>query len=262
MTFEDFLQQVRCGDQYALPDDWMQGRTVYGGIAAALMLEVLFKQVPADRSPRSLTVSFIGPAEPGTVTVRTQLYRSGKYVTQAQAWLEQKGDVIATLLVSLGAKRESLLSKTAEIPPAMKAVDALSDMPFVPGVMPDFVQHLQFRWATDEAPFAGQGIGQIGGWQRLRECGDTFGASHILALLDAWPVAALPLFPKPAPFSSLTWTVELLCDLPMMVPADGWWQFHDRTDFLAEGYAHTQARLWSPSGQPVALSRQTVSIFL
>ncbi|MBB5019957.1 acyl-CoA hydrolase [Chitinivorax tropicus] len=262
MSVDQFLQHIRHNDSYCLPDDWMQGRTVYGGIAASLLLEVLLKIVPADRQPRTLTASFIGPAVPGPVTVRTELYRSGKYVTQAQAWLEQNGEVVTTLLVGFGAARDSVLQKAAAQPPQMPSSQSLTDMPFIPGVMPEFVKHLQFRWALDEAPFSGKGSGHIGGWQRLRESGDSFGPAHILMLLDAWPVAALPLFPKPAPFSTLNWTVEFLCDWPIQTPAEGWWQFHDHTDFIGEGYAHTQAQLWSPAGLPVALSRQTVSIFL
>ncbi|MGD9799873.1 MAG: acyl-CoA thioesterase domain-containing protein, partial [Parvularculaceae bacterium] len=44
-------------------DNWLQGRTVYGGMTAALCLEAAQRAVPGLPPLRSAQVSFIGPAE-------------------------------------------------------------------------------------------------------------------------------------------------------------------------------------------------------
>ena len=43
-----------------VPDDWMQGRTVYGGLVAALALRSMRVHAPRKRKVRTLFISFIG----------------------------------------------------------------------------------------------------------------------------------------------------------------------------------------------------------
>ena len=63
----------------AISADWMQGRTTYGGLAAALSLEGTLRAHPSLPPLRSAQVSFIGPAG-GEVRVAPQLLRQGKSV--------------------------------------------------------------------------------------------------------------------------------------------------------------------------------------
>lgn len=260
MLFHEFLQHVRSQSTVQLPDNWMQGRTVFGGISAAAMLEALLKLVPDGRMPRTLTISFVGPLEPGPVELRTEVYRSGKHVTQAQAWLSQKGEVQGTLLASFGSGRESMLNIGNGPVPVVAEPASAMQLPNVPGITPQFTEHFEYRWLSPYLPMSGKGDGVLSGWMRFREPEPALGFSHVLAMLDAWPVACFSLFQRPAPFSSLSWTLEFLGEIPAESGND-YWLFEDVTDHAVDGYAQTRARLWSPSGQLVALSRQTVSIF-
>ena len=42
---------------------------------------------------------------------------------------------------------------------------------------------------------------------------------------------------------------------------DTHWVYAVHTDHAADGYAHTDARIWHPDGRLVAISRQTVAVF-
>ena len=58
-------------------DDWLQGRTIYGGLAGAFCLEATLRQL-ADLPPlRSAQFAFIGPAT-GGLRVTPTVLRRGK----------------------------------------------------------------------------------------------------------------------------------------------------------------------------------------
>jgi hypothetical protein len=61
----------------AIPEDWQQGRTTYGGLAAAICVESARRHFPGLPPLRSAQFSFIGPAT-GTLTARPQMLRKGK----------------------------------------------------------------------------------------------------------------------------------------------------------------------------------------
>ncbi|MGM0394917.1 MAG: acyl-CoA thioesterase domain-containing protein [Thermodesulfobacteriota bacterium] len=55
-----------------VPDDWMQGRTVYGGLVAALALKAMRAHVSPERKIRGLFISFIGPLDARPVHIHTR----------------------------------------------------------------------------------------------------------------------------------------------------------------------------------------------
>mgnify|MGYP006175117917 CR=1 FL=1 len=84
--------------------------------------------------------------------------------------------------------------------------------------------------------------------------------AHILALVDAWPPALLPHLKRPAPGSTLTWTIEFVQPLLELSTLD-WCKYCVTTEHARDGYGHAAAALWSAEGKLIALSRQTVTIF-
>jgi hypothetical protein len=90
----------------------------------------------------------------------------------------------------------------------------------------------------------------MGGWVRLR--GDVkeepVKEAHLLALVDAWPPALLPYLKKPAPGSTLTWTIEFVQPLRDLSTLD-WCQYLADIEYAADGYGHVAAKLWSAEGR-------------
>lgn len=258
---DDLLKSAALHESITIPEGWGQGRATYGGLLAALMCSRLLHVVGEDRILRSATVSFVGPVVPGAAELVVEVFRNGKSVTQAEARLRQNGEVMAVLLASFGATRPTQIVVTPKaVAPVFKAPDDCLAMPYVPGVVPEFIQHIDMRWAEGSLPFSGVDTPDFGGWMRYRIPLQQMTLTHLFGLIDGWPPAVLPMFTTPAPASSMCWTIEFL-HFPDDATADTWWQYKVRTDASAEGYAHTEATIWDDNGRLVAISRQTITIF-
>jgi acyl-CoA thioesterase len=81
-----------------------------------------------------------------------------------------------------------------------------------------------------------------------------------VALADAIPSPALVLFPEFAPFSTMTWSLDMTAADPSS--ASGWWLLDSIIDAAGGGYASQDMTLWNDAGQLVARARQMVSVFI
>lgn len=258
--FDELMRQGRDGHATITPD-WGQGRATFGGLLGAMAHEAMVRRLSDDRPLRSLAISFIAPAAPdGEVTVDAEILRQGKAVTQVESRIYQNGQVVLVALGSFGVSRESVVAVESEPAPEVKRIDASTPMPQMEGVTPDFLHHYDLRFGVGGVPFTGSSERSMGGWMRFREPPETIRASHLVALVDTWPPALLPHLPKPAPASTLSWTMELVHPLPAIAP-DDWLLYKATIDQARDGYGYTQAGIWTASGELVALSRQTVTVF-
>ncbi len=66
-----------------ITEEWMQGRTSYGGLSSALALEAARKVAPDLPPLRSATINFVGPLA-GEVEVTTRTLRRGRNATWIQ----------------------------------------------------------------------------------------------------------------------------------------------------------------------------------
>ena len=92
MSLPDTLSNIRRiegGFATAIPEDWMQGRTSYGGFSAALALEAARGLAPDLPPLRSAQVSFVGPLS-GEVEVRARMLRRGKNASWRSVNLKTK----------------------------------------------------------------------------------------------------------------------------------------------------------------------------
>src|SRR5271165_3551282 len=79
-SFSRLLQDIsRSGDEFTttVPDDWLQGRTLYGGLSAALCVEAAARTFSELPPLRSAQFSFVGPAS-GAVRLVPSILRKGK----------------------------------------------------------------------------------------------------------------------------------------------------------------------------------------
>lgn len=260
MTPGLLFEALRHHDAITIPPGWTQGRANYGGLVAALLYARMAGVLGAARALRSATVSFVGPVATGPATVTARVLREGKSVVQMEAHLEQDGQVMAAMLASFGAARESALAVDEAPAPLFPAPDACAAWPDIPGLTPEFARHFDFRQAQGGAPFTGSAKGEMGGWMRLKDARDGLDYADLFLLIDAWPPAVLPMVRGVAPGSTMCWTLE-----PIRLPAGktgrDWWQYLATTDYFHDGYGHCGARIWDDEGRLVAISRQTVVVF-
>ncbi|WP_226642992.1 acyl-CoA thioesterase [Microbulbifer variabilis] len=266
MTFDELLLEWR-NKQGAntVPTGWSQGRATFGGLVAAMLYEKMATEVTEvatrESSLRSLTFSFVGPVSAEAVHIDAQVLRAGRSVTQAQGQLLQNDAVMLAALASFGSGRDSSVKVDTPAAPEFLCPEKCVALPYIEGVVPEFTQKYDYRIACGQMPFSGTSERQLGGWVRFKDgSAKTVGISHLLALIDAWPPATLPMLKAPAPASSLTWTLEFMEPLPGCKASD-WWQYLAEVEQAEDGYAVIQARLWDRSGRLAALSRQMVTIF-
>lgn len=273
MEFNAILDGARSGDTAIIPTGWTQGRATFGGLAAALLyqpiertLESTTQGAIADTPLRSLTISFVAPAEAGELKTRAQVLRAGRSAVQIQAHASQGEQVVTAALASFGKPRESAVAVATEPAPPFEAPDTCEALPYIEGLVPEFTRHFDYRLAAGALPFTGSGDPRLGGWIRFRHTSGPVTTAHLLALIDAWPPAILSQLKTLAAASSLTWTVEMMPAahrVKSTTSADSgdWWQYLAEVEQAEEGYAAIRARLWDASGQLMALSRQTVTVF-
>lgn len=267
------LQQRQIEGQTAIfqvTDDWQQGRTVFGGLMAALavqaMRDVAGRDWPADVSLRALQTNFIGPGKVGPAHFEVQTLREGKNVRQVQAFLRQDGETAAVFIGVFGGPRVSTMpALEPERPTVAKQPADLPSLPYLPGITPTFTQHIDFRWAEGALPFTG-GTGWDTKIHMQLHAGEidpkTDHLDELLAVIfaDAAPTPALSRLSKPVPASSVSWALELR-PLKKGVAGQGWWRVDKEALATGQGYVNEKSLLWAPDGSLAAYGYQVVTVY-
>ena len=248
------------GDGWAFdaPPSWSQGRTLYGGMTAALCWAAAARSF-ADLPPlRSAQFSFVGPAG-GRLRFVTQLLRRGRSATILSVdALATSGEVAARALLTCGSARDSRVEHNrAAAPPVPAPADCPTLFP-APEAGPTFARNFELRLAGGNAPFAG-GDPEFTVWTRLTRPDGADPLTALLALADALPPAAMVGFPAFGVISTMTWTVELD---RQPTQANGWFLQQSVSESTVDGYSRQAMALWDETGRRILVARQTVAIFV
>ncbi|MAN75009.1 MAG: hypothetical protein CME84_13100 [Henriciella sp.] len=239
-----------------IPEDWMQGRTTYGGLTAALCLESAMELVP-DMPIRAAQVAFVGPVG-GDVVISPTLLRQGKSSAFVNADLVSEDGVMARCIFTFGAKRPSKLDQASREWPQVKGPDDYPSF-FGSGRRPNFANHFNVRLAEGQPPVSGAERGDITLWLRHKDEGALYNPTTLLSIADAPPPAAMSMMTEPGPISSMTWMAEFLTD--DIVTTEGWFLVHHEAQATRDGYSSQSMRMWNADGQPMMIGRQTIAVF-
>lgn len=257
----DSIMEAAAQKEMMVPEGWGQGRATFGGLVAAILIRHMQVQLGDDAAPvRSFSLSFVAPMVPGPLALEATVLRSGKSVTQVQVAGSQEGQVVAMMLVSLGRPRASALAVPASPAPRWQPPEACFQVSHAEGRMPGFLRYFDLFYADDNLPLSGAASPDFKGYMRFKERSRFQDAATLACLVDTWPPSVIPMLSKPAPMSSLTWTMEFLVD-PATLPRVDCWQYDVVTDAFADGYGQNRSRIWDDTGRPVAFSRQTIAVF-
>src|ERR1700675_4777312 len=123
--FSELMDGIRReGDAWtaAVSDDWLQGRTLFGGLSGALCLEAAKREF-SDLPPlRSAQFSLTGPAA-GPITIRPTLLRRGKSTAFVCADLSGDSGLAMRATFCFTNPRASAYSHEAIPAPAVKRPD-------------------------------------------------------------------------------------------------------------------------------------------
>jgi acyl-CoA thioesterase len=261
-TYTELLASLqRNGDRSIdahVPESWMQGRTTYGGLTAALSFQGALGLVD-DIPLRSAQVAFVGPVG-GDIKIKPTLLRRGKNTAFVSVDVVAESGVTAQSIFAFGARRESSLHfddmpKPETLPPEEIESFFDADRP-----RPGFSRNFDMLIATGDRPISGSKEKSIGLWMRHLDPDTPQDATAILAIGDAPPPAAMSMLSVPSRISSMTWMAEFMTDEISTDPA-GWYFAQHTAQLAKDGYSSQSMRLWNRDGEPILVGRQTIAVF-
>lgn len=235
------------------PAAWSQGRTLYGGMTAALCYRAA--RPLCDAPLRSAQFLFVGPAS-GALSLQAEVLRVGKSSCLVAATCDSEAGPAARAHFAFGADRDSRV----DLPATTLAVrlPAPADCPAFIGPTGGFHDNFDLRLA-DGAPLVSGGESRFAVWVRYRDPPGTDAMTALIALADALPPAAMASFPAPGPISTVSWGFEL-ATLPGSI--DGWFLLEAASEHSRGGHSMQAMRLWDADGTLVLAGRQLVAIFV
>ena len=276
----DRMTAGKAGLTLSIPDNWKQGRTLYGGLTTGLCYAAAQHQLNGLPPLRSCQISFVGPVTDDP-HLTAHILRQGRNVSAVQ--VEMKIDppsdesktvapktvtpktvtpkTVAMANMLFGLSRASKLTVNYPAPMANAPEEVPHFFPkAVEGFVPAFTKNFDIRLIEGERPMSGSERGYIRVWARHKDESSRHGMASFLTLGDVLPPAALPMFKQMGPVSSMNWQINILED--HLETEDGWWQIETKLTSSKGGYSSQIMRYWNSAGILCAEATQSVTIFI
>ncbi len=246
-----------------ISDQWQVIVGPNGGYLSALLLAgVKMVNQQALHSVRSVTVNFISASVPGPAQLSIQCIKQGRTLSLFQAMLYQGDRDIAQATVTLASDRLPISFCDINLPEIPHA-DTLQPMDWI-NTDSDFAvpfrAHYDQRVGLGPTPFEKDDSGRIGGWMRFKDLRpvDDLG---LLAMSDGWyPSIITRNLPQTVHFPSLDHTVHFLCSDFSSFGLETFIGFEFTTEVAATGYLIEDGKMFSETGQLLAISRQMAAM--
>jgi len=237
-------------------DNWLQGRTTYGGLSAALCLKATQKNHPDLPPLRSAQVNFIGPVA-GDVSIAVKVMRQGRSVAYISAHMFGEKGLATHAVFCFGHRRESKLNRAFSTRPKVPGVSESKEF-FDSDFGPSFAKNYECRLAQGGHPISGSPHHEHYIWARHNDRKATDMAA-LIGIADMPPPAVLPMFTEFAQISSMTWMLNILTDT--IDTEDGWWLMRSAAEHACDGYSSQDMQIWNTQGQLIVTGRQNIAIF-
>lgn len=245
--------------QYAVTfsEDWNAPAGPNGGYLAAMVLNAMMLALDEpSRVPRTLTLHYMRPPQPGAGTVAVATERAGRTMTTLSARIEQGGKPMVLALAAFGEARTAMTEYAVPMPEApppeeLRQIEKRD-------VMPPIAHRFDMWPVRGPRPFSGADRAEIAGWARLPE---PRGIDALLLAIatDMW---LPPSFMRVTELAAAP-TIELTIHFRHVPPAS-----HDslhfarfRTETSREGFVEEDGWIWAPDGTLLAQSRQLALLF-
>jgi hypothetical protein len=251
------LQPIEGGWRGTVPDNWLQGRTAYGGFSAALALHAA-QMSDTDLPPlRSAQVAFIGPLS-GDITIRATRLRRGRNAAFVQADVESAAGLgLRATFVFMGpiASRVDHHTGTA---PAFAVPDA-DTATYRGHSAVAFSRNFDLLDRRDDSVGPAEWLR----WVRLADRDGLDQMVELIAVADCLPPSALKLLGGPAPSDARRLVAaardDRLCPRRQFEPVDGDLERAGPADRRTDA-ERRDLRLTAASGRPRANVTCTIQI--
>lgn len=237
-------------------ESWMQGRTIYGGLTAAICLQVALKINSVLAPLRTGLVNFIGPAS-GDLKCRAEKLREGKSVTFIQSRLYGDKGLSTSCDFAFGISRQSKISRVFVLPPKIprpQECENITELIKLDG----FFNKFDVRLAQGAYPGTGSEQHDNYYWVR-HEDQDANDIVSLVAAADVVPPAIMSVQKGFARLSSMTWGFNMVQEFPST--KDGWWLMRSCAESARNGYSSQDMWVWNSDLDLVMTGRQNVAIF-
>lgn len=256
-------------------DTWTQGPGIYGGLTAAALARA-FQAVAPGLPLRSLAVQYCAPLPAGPAVGSVRVDRRGTRSVFVSGRLAGEGGTAVTALGTLAGDRAEDLDHADVACPTPPSPEEGFAMPYLPGVVPVFTQHLELRFVTG-LPYAGALLARMAAWARWRPAGTEGSAieassgarvdrARLIGLLDAMPPALLARARPGRAASSVTFQLHLTAPVESLrIPPDAWMFAEVWSDTTRSGWSDEEIRLWwpdapEPAHRLLGVGRQLVAV--
>lgn len=239
-----------------ITNNWLQGRTTYGGLSAALCLQAVSNTFDDLPPLRSAQINFIGPAG-GQVHITTKVMRRGRSVTYISAEMTGEKGLATHAVFCFGERRESRLNSDFSAMPNVPSV-ADSDDYSDNRLRPAFALNYDCLLTKGGKPISGSKHNEHHYWVRHKDKQAT-DLSALIGIADMPPPAAMAMFNEAAPISSMTWMLNILSD--DLSTKEGWWLIRSAAEHARDGYSSQDMQVWNSEGKLIISAMQNVAIF-
>ncbi len=260
MNLAEILDQFEAGAEthrIAIPANWLQGRTSYGGLSSALAYQTA-KLVGDDLPPlKSGQVAFVGPVA-GEVEIRASLLRRGRNSAFVRSEIIAEGKngpetALSCSFVFMHGRDSHVDYADLEKP---EFDDWPKDDALRSGPPEFFTNNMHYVGKRLEL---GRGTPRMHGWQRLIEREGLDPMAELVCISDALPPSAMGLMTEAGMVSSINWQFNILSETPET--REGWWHLESHTHHARNGASSQFMSVWNADGEPMMTGMQSVAIF-
>ncbi|WP_434031612.1 thioesterase family protein [[Pseudomonas] boreopolis] len=242
--------------EFLASPEWFQGRTIYGGLTAALALQAVLHHLPGVLPPlKSALISFVGPAA-GPLRFRPQLLRKGKSAAFVSVDCLAGADMCLRAEFLFATQRLSRVQHDFHARPETERPDHYARFDSG-GKAPASLGNFDLRPTGRTLPLSGAVNPELIAWLRHEDASGVDPTVALIALADGLPPAAISTITDMVPFSSMTWTI----DLPRPAEIGEWHLLRSTSQHASNGYSFQVMEIWDEAGRLALAGSQTVAVF-
>jgi acyl-CoA thioesterase len=251
------IEDFNPSSKFDTPANWLQGRTIYGGLSVALALQAALRDGPTGLPPlKSAQIAFVGPASTSLI-FKTVVLRQGKSATCISVDCMAGADVALRVQFIFAAPRPSKIQQDFYQFPAVSGPENYQRLGAVTQA-PASLSNFELRFASKSLPVTGSDHPELMAWVRHVDASGVDPTVALLALSDSLPLAIMASFTEFAPVSSMTWTL----DIAQPVVAGEWFLLRSTSQRAGDGYSYQTMEIWNEQKELVLSGSQTVAIFV
>lgn len=255
---DHYFSVVEHGVHITIPSGWTQERTVYGGLSAALLCKAMSKKVSENRALRTVNTTFSAPLIPDVpLLIQVEMLREGKTISQLSARAIQNTIVCVQAQAVFAKDLAGDVDVNEFVAPTLHCLNDCRDYPPPQFPIKGFMKHFKLLLSDGDYPFSASRASSMRGWMKYIEAPSAFEDEHLIALIDVWPPATLMRFGAVAPASTVNWSLQFVQPHSLVDPND-YVGYQVKIRQANGGFGYTDANIWSPAGELLAISSQTV----